>query len=142
MRKKQFSEMLTQIKELTPKQLNALIGAADQAKNVVNKLADIISLVRFQLGQTTELNTFSVDVARRFQQWTFEKQRGPLKFSSEQMVWLHMLRDHIAASMSVTTDHLDLSPFDSKGGLGRFYELFGDAYESVLEEMNYTLLAA
>jgi transposase-like protein len=32
MRKKHFSEMLTQIKDLTPKQLNALISAADQAQ--------------------------------------------------------------------------------------------------------------
>jgi len=49
-------------------------------KSVVNQLADIISLVRFQLGHTTELDTFSSDVARRFQQWTFEKQRGMLKY--------------------------------------------------------------
>jgi type I restriction enzyme R subunit len=111
-------------------------------KSVVNQLADIISLVRFQLGQTTELNTFSSDVARRFQSWTFEKQRGTLKFTEEQMDWLRMIRDHIAASMSVTVEHLDLSPFDGKGGRGKFYELFGDGYESILNEMNYALLAA
>jgi type I restriction enzyme R subunit len=111
-------------------------------KSVVNQLADIISLVRFQLGQTAELNAFSADVARRFQLWTFEKQRGTLKFSEEQMNWLHMLRDHIAASISVSPSHLDLSPFDSKGGLGRFYEVFGSEYESILNEMNYALIAA
>jgi type I restriction enzyme R subunit len=111
-------------------------------KNVINQLADIISLVRFQLGLTTELDTFSADVARRFQIWTFEKQKGTLKFTEEQMDWLRMLRDHITSSMSVTPEHLDLSPFDSRGGLGKFYELFGNEYESVLEEMNYALLAA
>jgi type I restriction enzyme R subunit len=111
-------------------------------KNVINQLADIISLVRFQLGLTTELDTFSADVARRFQIWTFEKQKGTFKFTEEQMDWLRMLRDHIASSMSVTTEHLDLSPFDSRGGLGKFYELFGNEYENVLEEMNYALLAA
>ena len=113
-----------------------------RGKSVVNQLADIISLIRFQLGQTTELNTFSSDVARRFQSWTFEKQKGTLKFTEEQMDWLRMLRDHIAASMSATTEHLDLSPFDSRGGLGKFYELFGDEYESILDEMNYALLVA
>jgi type I restriction enzyme R subunit len=111
-------------------------------KSAINKLADIISLVRFQLGQTTELRTFSSEVALRFQRWTFEKQKGALKFTGEQMDWLRMLRDHIAASMSVTPEHLDLSPFDGKGGLGRFYELFGSDYESILNEMNYALLAA
>jgi type I restriction enzyme R subunit len=111
-------------------------------KSVINKFADIVSLVRFQLGQTTELNSFSSDVARRFQSWTFEKQRGTLKFSEEQMDWLRMLRDHIAASISVTSEHLDLSPFDSRGGLGKCYELFGEEYENMLDEMNYALLAA
>lgn len=111
-------------------------------KSVINQLADIISLVRFQLGQITFLTPFSTDVARRFQLWTFEKQKGTLKFTEEQMDRLRMLRDHIAASMSVTPEHLDLSPFDSRGGLGKFYELFGNEYESILNEINYALLAA
>jgi type I restriction enzyme R subunit len=111
-------------------------------KGVVNQLAGIISLVRFQLGQAAELNPFSSDAARRFQSWTFEKQKGTLKFTDEQMDWLRMLRDHISSSMSVTADDLDLSPFDSRGGLGRFYELFGGDYESLLDEMNYALIAA
>ncbi|GHT16725.1 type III restriction endonuclease subunit R [Planctomycetales bacterium] len=111
-------------------------------KSVINQLADIISLVRFQLGQITFLTPFSTDVARRFQLWTFEKQKGTLKFTEEQMDWLRMLRDHIAASMSITPEHLDLSPFDSRGGLGKFYELFGNEYESILNEINYALLAA
>jgi len=111
-------------------------------KSVVNQLADIISLVRFELGQTTELTAFSSDVARRFRDWTLAKQAGSLKFSDEQMDWLRMLRDHIASSMSVTVEHLELSPFDGKGGLGRFFELFGNDYENILNEMNYALIAA
>ena len=111
-------------------------------KSVLNQLADIISLVRFQLGHTTELDAFSTDVARRFQQWTFEKQRGTLKFTEAQMDWLRMLRDHIASSMHVTTDDLELSPFDNKGGLGKFYQIFGAEYETIISELNYALMAA
>ena len=109
-------------------------------KSIINQLADIISLVRFELGQTTELNTFSADVSRRFQSWTFEKQAGALKFTDEQMDWLHMLRDHIAVSMRVTTDDLELSPFDSEGGLGKFYQIFGSEYEIIIKEINDALL--
>ncbi|NLZ92242.1 MAG: hypothetical protein GX918_10025, partial [Clostridiales bacterium] len=36
---------------------------------------------------------------------------------------------------------LELSPFDRKGGLGRFYEVFGDNYESILHEMSIELVA-
>ncbi|GHU55940.1 type III restriction endonuclease subunit R [Clostridia bacterium] len=114
-------------------------------KSVTNKLADIISLVRFQLGQTEELNSFSADVARRFQAWTFDKQAGNFKFTSEQTEWLRLIRDHIAASIEITTEHLDLSPFDSMGGLRKFYLLFKNydgGYEHVLTEMNYALKAA
>ena len=111
-------------------------------KSVLNQLADIISLVRFQLGQSSELTAFSKDVALRFQSWTFDKQKGSLKFTDEQMQWLRMLRDHIATSMSVEASHLELSPFDSMGGLGKFYQLFGNDYESILGEMNHALMAA
>ena len=38
-------------------------------------------------------------------------------------------------------EDLDLSPFDHKGGLGRFYDVFGDSYESILQEMNVELVA-
>jgi type I restriction enzyme R subunit len=114
-------------------------------RNVVNQFADIISLLRFQLGQSTELNSFSADVARRFKEWTFNKQKGSFKFSQDQSEWLRLIRDHIAASIEVTALDLELSPFDSMGGLGRFYELFKDyegGYENVLTEMNHTLMAA
>jgi type I restriction enzyme R subunit len=111
-------------------------------KSVVNKLVDIVSLIRFQLGETSKLSTFSSDVARRFQHWTFEKQKGTLKFTEEQTEWLRMVRDQIATSMQMTVDDLDLSPFDSRGGRGKFYQLFGSEYETVILEMNYELQKA
>ena len=109
-------------------------------KSVVNKLADIVSLIRFQLGQAQMLDAFSAEVARRFQDWTFEKQRGTLKFTEEQMDWLRMIRDHIAVSISMTVDDLDYTPFDGKGGRGKFYQLFGSNFESLLNEMNDALV--
>ena len=56
------------------------------------------------------------------------------------MEWLRLVRDHIAASLSITTDDLELDPFDRKGGLGRFYEVFGADYEALLQEMNIELV--
>ena len=57
------------------------------------------------------------------------------------MEWLRLIKDHIAASLSVETEDLDLSPFNRKGGLGRFYEVFGDNYEKILMELNVELVA-
>ncbi|MDR1109352.1 MAG: DEAD/DEAH box helicase family protein [Deltaproteobacteria bacterium] len=111
-------------------------------KSVINKLADIVSLIRFQLGQTDDLRLFSDVVNVRFREWMFDKNAGHGQFTEEQTEWLQMVRDHIAASMSITVDDLGYTPFDAKGGLGKFHQLFGDEYESILNEMNHTLLKA
>lgn len=110
-------------------------------KRVEDKLADIVSLVRFELGQTSELNLFSAEVAVNFQKWVFSKQSGSIKFTKEQMDWLYMIRDHIATSIYIEEKDLEYVPFDAKGGLARYYELFGSDYLDLLNEMNYALAA-
>ena len=57
------------------------------------------------------------------------------------MKWLRLIKDHIVNSLSVVPDDLDLSPFDREGGLGRFYQVFGDKYEAILGEMNQVLVS-
>ena len=111
------------------------------ARSAVGKLMDIISVIRFELGQEKILRPFEAGVAERFKSWVFSKNAGHGQFTEEQMDWLRMIRDHIATSGSVSSDDLDLSPFGEKGGLGRFYVLFGDKYQDVLDDMNYALVA-
>lgn len=110
-------------------------------KRMEDKLADIISLIRFELAQTDELNLFSADVALRFQSWVFGKNAGHGQFTEEQMDWLRLIRDHIAISTHIEPDDLEYTPFSARGGLGKFYQLFGENYEKILEEMNYALVA-
>ena len=52
-----------------------------------------------------------------------------------------MIKDHIASSLSILPEDLDLTPFDKKGGLLAFYDVFGEQYEKVLQEMNIELVA-
>ena len=84
---------------------------------------------------------FADKVNYNFMQWTLRRNAGAVHFTEEQMEWLRMIKDHIASSLSIEPEDLDLSPFDHKGGLGRFYDVFGDAYESILQEMNVELVA-
>lgn len=111
------------------------------ARSTVGKLMDIISVIRYELGQEKVLRPFEASVAERFKNWVFLKNAGHGQFTEEQMDWLRMIRDHIATSGSVSSDDLDLSPFGEKGGLGRFYVLFGGKYQEVLDDMNYALVA-
>jgi type I restriction enzyme R subunit len=73
--------------------------------------------------------------------WTLKRNAGAVHFSEEQMEWLRLIKDHIAVSLSIEPEDLDLNPFDRRGGLGRFYEVFGEQYEEILAEMNIELVA-
>ena len=85
--------------------------------------------------------SFAARVNYNFMQWTLRRNAGPVHFTEEQMEWLRLIKDHIIASLSIEPHDLDLSPFDHRGGLGRFYEVFGDEYENILHEMNLELVA-
>ena len=105
------------------------------------QLTDLISIIRFEMGYNDNLTPFADNVNYNFMQWTLRKNAGNVHFTEEQMEWLRLIKDHIAVSLSIEPKDLDLSPFDRKGGLGRFYDVFGDNYKVVLEEMNIALVA-
>ena len=107
----------------------------------LRQLADLVSIIRFEMGEAEGLQPFADKVNYNFQQWTFRRNAGAVHFTPEQMEWLQLVKDHIATSLSIQPDDLDLSPFDRKGGLGRFYEVFGEEYEAILMEMNRKLVA-
>ncbi len=104
-------------------------------------LTDIVSLIRFELGYVNELMPYEDTVNYNFMRWTLAKNAGHIHFTEEQMNWLRMIKDHIAASLSIEPNDLELSPFGNKGGLGRFYQLFGSEYLDVLKEINEVLVA-
>ena len=116
---------------------------SDKVKSLtaIKKLSDIVSIIRFELGYSKELDLYAAEVNLKFRDWMLMKNAGNIHFTEEQTQWLRMIRDHIAVSLSVTKDDLDLDPFGEQGGLGKFYQLFGNRYEEILEEMNGELAA-
>ncbi len=110
-------------------------------RGTVAQLTDLISIIRFEMGYADNLAPFADKVNYNFMQWTLRRNAGAVHFTDEQMEWLRLIKDHIAVSLSIEPEDLDLSPFDRKGGLGRFYDVFGDQYEAILQEMNLELVA-
>ncbi len=110
-------------------------------RGTMAQLTDLVSMVRFELGYADKLEPFADRVNYNFMQWTLKRNAGAVHFTAEQMEWLRLIKDHIAASLSIVPDDLDLSPFDRKGGLGGFYAAFGDQYEAILNELNKVLVA-
>ena len=109
-------------------------------QGTVAQMTDLISIIRFEMGYADELQPFSDKVNYNFMQWTLRRNAGAVHFNDEQMEWLRLIKEHIISSLSIEPEDLDLSPFDHKGGLGRFYEVFGDNYELILKDMNEALV--
>ena len=110
-------------------------------RGTMAQLADLISIIRFEMGYADNLTPFADKVNYNFMQWTLRRNAGAIHFTEEQMEWLRLIKDHIASSLSILPEDLDLTPFDRKGGLLGFYNAFGDQYEEILQEMNIELVA-
>lgn len=110
-------------------------------RSTMTQLADLISIIRFEMGYGDNLVPFAERVNYNFMQWTLRRNAGFVHFTEEQMEWLRLIKDHIITSLSIEPEDLDLSPFDHKGGLGRFYDVFGAQYADILHEMNVELVA-
>ncbi len=104
-------------------------------------LTDLVSLVRFATHQENELVPFPERVNANFKAWLATQERGGKRFTQEQMRWLEMIRDHVAANLAIETSDFDYAPFAQQGGIGRGYQLFGDDLGRLLSELNGVLAA-
>lgn len=105
------------------------------------KLVDVIAMVRHAINPNTQLTPMDMTVEERYQQWMAEKQSAGITFTADQRNWLDAIKDHIAASLNIEQDDLEEVPFNTIGGLGRAYELFGDELAAILDELNMRLAA-
>jgi type I restriction enzyme R subunit len=103
-------------------------------------LTDLVSLVRFAMHQDNELLPFPERVNANFKAW-LAFHRPAIRFTPEQLHWLEMIRDHIAANLGIEPDDFEYSPFAQEGGIGKVYQLFGPELPRVLEAMNRELAA-
>ncbi|ESU19036.1 type I modification methyltransferase, subunit R [Flavobacterium cauense R2A-7] len=102
----------------------------------------LVSVLRKALRIDEYLNGYDKTVDRNFQDWAFKKQAGAnIKFTEEQMQWLRMIKDYIANSFHLDTEDFELNPFNAHGGLGKFYQLFGNQYIEIIDELNEVLAA-
>ncbi len=112
-----------------------------RGKTVRERVADLVSLVRFAVGATETLAPFEETVRERFAAWLGAQETAGRVFNGEQKRWLEMIRDHVAASLAVEADDFGYVPFSERGGLGAAYAAFGDTLYPLLEELNGVLVA-
>ena len=126
----------------TEDNLWAAYAALEKSKvrgaNGARIMTDLVSLVRYALEQENELVPFPEKVDANFKAWLAQQEK---KFDEEQLLWLEMIKDHIAGNLSIDTDDFEYSPFVQEGGLGKFYQLFGNELNIILEDLNERLVA-
>ena len=104
------------------------------------ELAALVALIRRVCGIDNTLSPYAETVRHNFQTWIMNHHSGSGdKFNNQQMAWLRMIRNHIATSFHLARDDLEMSPFDSQGGLGRMHQLFGSHMDSIIVELNEAL---
>ncbi len=131
-----------------------------KGRSQAGRFADLVALVRFALEQQPVLAPFAESVQERFNEWLMDKARQfqsgsgvpPLSqgeqsrdgsstfFTQEQLTWLHLIKDHIATSLSIEPDDFDYAPFSQRGGLGKAHQLFGNDLHHILDELNLVLV--
>jgi len=104
-------------------------------------LTDIISLIRFAIGESDILEPYSDTVNQRFDEWLSKQENLGHKFTPEQKEWLKTIKDHIATSLSIEMEDFEFAPFYEKGGAVKAYRVFKGELEDILEEMNEVLVA-
>jgi type I restriction enzyme R subunit len=105
------------------------------------QLVDVVALVKHALDPSTLLAPMGITVEERYQEWLGEKEQAGINFTADQKKWLDAIKDHIASSLAIEQDDLEEVPFNTIGGLGRAYELFGDTLAPILDELNMRLAA-
>lgn len=104
-------------------------------------LTNIVSLVRFAIGQSDLLEPFPLTVDERFECWLTEQTEAGRQFTREQIEWLTRIKDHIATSLRIEMEDFEYTPFHEMGGPIKVYELFGSDLAPVLEELQEVLVA-
>ncbi|MGA9450907.1 MAG: type I restriction-modification enzyme R subunit C-terminal domain-containing protein [Verrucomicrobiia bacterium] len=124
-----------------------------KGRSQAGRFADLVALVRFALEQQPVLAPFADSVSERFNEWLMDKAKAASQpsslnaqpaapfFTQEQLSWLNLIRDHIATSLSIELEDLELAPFNQRGGLGKGHQLFGEQLPRLLDELNEVLAA-
>ena len=119
----------------------AQIGPVPFSRSGGSKLVDLVALVRHAIDPAQPLVPFVATVEERYQRWLADQEAAGGSFTPEQRQWLDAIKDHIANSAVMEQEDFDNVPFNTMGGLGRAYDLFGDQLGEILADLNVRLAA-
>lgn len=116
-----------------------MLGGSNVKPSTPKTLPDVVALVRHAIEPQSLLLPFREEVEDRFTVWLEKMKEQGKTFTPEQINWLTLMKDHIATSLEITKDDLDLQPFVQHGGLTGIYNIFGEDYEKILTDLQREL---
>lgn len=108
-------------------------------KSAVHTTTDLVSLVRFTLGQMNELVPYAQLVEERYAGWLLQQENLGVKFTDNQKWWLDRIKDSISQSAHFDIKDLEMSPFTERGGTDGVLAELGDSVTDLIESMNMEL---
>jgi len=104
-------------------------------------VTDLVSLIRFTLGQDNELVPYPQTVHERYAAWLSQQEQAGVVFSQVERWWLDRIADVVAQSAGVCVDDLDNAPFAERGGVDGAVRDLGERAGLLVETLNAELTA-
>ncbi len=109
---------------------------------VDEQLTEVVSLVRFALGQDDVLDSFSTIVEQRFNLWLGREKRAGRSYTTEQEDWLRAIASFIAANAEIALRDFQEAPsLADRGGVLQARKVLGTGLNDMLEDLQTALVA-
>ncbi|MFE3475648.1 DEAD/DEAH box helicase family protein [Streptomyces bacillaris] len=113
----------------TPEGLWRAYEALDMAagkSGVKHGPADLVSIIRFELGLDQELRPYREVIEERFEAWMVRQEQAGVILTHKQRWWLEQIAEAVAKNVRFDTADLDHPPFTQRGGTDGYLADFGE----------------
>ncbi|MFI5489202.1 type I restriction endonuclease subunit R [Micromonospora echinaurantiaca] len=104
-------------------------------------LTDLVSLIRYTIGQDNELVPYAEKVRERYAGWLRQQEQAGVTFTEAERWWLDRMVEVIAASAGISPDDLDNAPFTERGGIDGAICDLGPRAATLIDQLNTELTA-
>ncbi|MEV1287745.1 DEAD/DEAH box helicase family protein [Micromonospora sp. NPDC049679] len=99
-------------------------------------LTDLVSLIRFTVGQDDRLVPYAERVRERYAAWLLQQDQAGANFTDAERWWLDRMVEVIAVSAGLSPDDLDNAPFTERGGIDGAIRDLGPKVADLIDQLN------
>ncbi|WP_375502141.1 DEAD/DEAH box helicase family protein [uncultured Jatrophihabitans sp.] len=104
-------------------------------------LTDLVSLIRYTLGEDDTLVPYADRVAEKYAAWLAQQKQAGVTFSDAERWWLDRMVQVVASSAGISAADLDQPPFIENGGTDGALRDLGSRAADLIDQLNAELTA-